>query len=175
MDLPDTGPEHMRIWIKFLYTGRIFTGTETPQIRQSEAELFCKDVSAWNRLYTLGDFLQDGDFKDALIDAMMEFTAILNAYPIRLPDFIYSHSTKDSAHRRFVVDMFVNVRNDKTFETNLGYSQEFLYDMLKSIVPSLGKGIELQFSEDWFKSQDGCKYHDHGDKPCYKKKPAFRF
>ncbi|KAI4648979.1 uncharacterized protein J4E78_008496 [Alternaria triticimaculans] len=147
VDLPDTEPEHMRIWIKFLYTGRIFTGTETPQIRESEAELFCKDVSAWNRLYTLGDFLQDGDFKDALIDAMMEFTAILNAYPIRLPDFIYSHSTKDSAHRRFVVDIrlykriTVLVGNDESFtvdKSTLLTSSEFFKKTLGTSLKTNG-------------------------------------
>jgi hypothetical protein len=133
------------------------------------------EVGIWETLYILGDFLQDTDFGDALIDAMVDWMTVTGKAPVLLPTFVYSNSKLSSAHRTFAVDIYINPSGHDRFEEDFGFSREFLCDVLKAIGPKLRTGIKGVAPKVWFKHSDACKYHDHGDKPCYKTKPAFHF
>jgi hypothetical protein len=171
VDLRDVEPDQFRAWVKFLYTGRIFVEQKDGESEVEE----CIEGRLWAELYALQDFLGDGDFGDALIDAIIERMITLRKWPVMFPNFVYLHSETASSHRLLAVDSYVNIWNRSTFENLGGHPAQFLGDILKAIGPRLHKGIKGVDIKVWFDKVDNCKYHNHGDKPCYKTKPAFRF
>jgi hypothetical protein len=167
----------LKIWVKWLYTGRIFLTTETDSIKLPDSK---KSVSyewpRWANCYALGDFLQDSDFKDAAVDVLVEAIIDCKQFPIHLASYIYPYSPPGSAHRRFAVDIYVNLRVRENLGRDDQHPDEFMLDVVRYISPKLATGIKQQSTREYFDLNDMCRYHDHGsDKPCYKTKPAFRF
>jgi hypothetical protein len=64
--------------------------------------------TCWGVAYDMGDFLQDSDFKDAVIDGSIEKMVLYNECPFLLAQWIYDKSPIISAHRKLAVDTFVN-------------------------------------------------------------------
>ncbi|KAI4690364.1 hypothetical protein J4E81_007517 [Alternaria sp. BMP 2799] len=175
VNLPDADPDHFRAWVKFIYTGRVFMGQLEEEVKKEKPEY--PELETWACLYALGDYLADEDFRDALIDAMCDWMRISGRIPTSIPRWVYPYTTKTSAHRRFAVDVFVKIskRSEIAPLDIAAEPPEFSQDVLACIMPKLYDGIKTTNSDEWFKELDGCEYHDHGDKPCYKIKPAFRF
>ncbi|KAJ4373347.1 hypothetical protein N0V83_003642 [Neocucurbitaria cava] len=177
--LPDVEPSVFRIWMKWLYTGRLFVKNE----QDDDEDKTDEEHTHLYACYALGDFLQDLDFKDATIDAFIENMVECNEYFMALADHIYGHSKKGSRHRELAVDCFVRLwdREDWTElviedQDDAFQPPQFLCDVLIQIGPALDKGVEEKSIPELFDLKDTCKYHDHGsDKPCYKTKPAFLF
>ena len=133
------------------------------------------ELVTWRSLYALADFIQDTGFKDALIDALIDWMTTWKKWPLKVATYIYPYSKQNSPHRQLAVDLFVNVQRRELISDRLDQQMEFMQDIIKAIAPNLQDGIKCVRIQAWFKGLDGCKYHDHGDKPCYKTKPAFRF
>ena len=164
-------PEWFKAWVKFLYTGRVFIGGG-----EEEGKNDSKERDTWKELYALADFIQDIDFKDALIDAMMERIIKIGKCPAHLATYVFSGSTKDSAHRKFAVDLYVlGWPRNGCLEDLEKHPPEFVMDVVRAVMPRLQEGIKRAHPAEWLDQLETCKYHDHGDKPCYKTKPAFRF
>jgi hypothetical protein len=171
--LPETEVEIFEIYVKWLYTGRVFLAKEGDVISSGKGS---NEWPRWYFCYALGDFLQDCDFKDACIDTCIEAMCDMAKIPTGLSKWIYPYSTPTSAHRRFVVDTFVNCRNRATWTDDVYNPAEFLTDVVKPIGPKLKLGLECEPVDEYLDPNYTCKYHDHGpEKPCYKTKPAFSF
>ncbi|KAH7071665.1 hypothetical protein FB567DRAFT_455269, partial [Paraphoma chrysanthemicola] len=173
--LPDKDPEIFKIWMKWIYTGRLFIVKQDDIQRYKDKLIISREWARWRKMFELADFLQDFDCKDAAIDALIEAMVVRNASPRYLPTCIYPHSTKHSAHRRLTVDLFVKATDREFFAISIeNQPQEFIIDVMSSIGLFLSNGIEGISLKEFFAGET-CKYHDHGpDKPCYKTKPAFR-
>jgi len=173
--IPHYKPAIFGLWLKFLYTGRIYMAEEDMDGKPRPKLTDRAEFATWRDLYALGDYIRDNDFKDALIDAMIDFISVVPVYPASLASYIYPYSISSSTHRAFAVDIFVNLWGREGFNVHKGHPPQFLEDALKAIGPNLHLGIKTKTAEAWFKIGEECKYHDHGDKPCYRTKPAFRF
>jgi hypothetical protein len=187
INLPDADHKTFTIWVKWVYTGRLFLkkeddlvtceGGDTGDVTDKKwLDVDNEEWLRWGKAYLLGDYLQDTDFKDAVIDSMIAGLLETGYYPYTLASYIYPCSAKTSAHRKLAVDVFVFYWT----RTDLGehdQPKEFLLDALRFIGPGLEAGIVgVEGIENLFDVNNTCNYHDHGlDKPCYKTKPAFRF
>jgi hypothetical protein len=160
-------------YIAWLYSGRIHVtfGTGFSLSTEWYALKLC---------YKLGNTLRDCSFKDAALDAMIDFMIETGYVTIGLHDFIYQHTNYGSPHRKLAVDLAVNVWPDAFLEEKAlsGYSREFLVDLVAELAT---KGrvshVERGSMRDFFKDIDTCIYHEHtiteipySTIPCYKTK-----
>ncbi|KAF1980462.1 hypothetical protein BU23DRAFT_594659 [Bimuria novae-zelandiae CBS 107.79] len=171
--LPTSNLESFGIYVKWLYTGKcsavfFFFLSETAEGR----------APVWTRLgkcYAMGDFLQDFDFKDAVVDAFAAGILDTVACPLRLSNFIYPYSRKDSNHRIFARDLIVHVFIRKVmrfdFIQNLDTPREYRQDILQALVPLVDNRISKISVATFLARNSPCHFHDHGDaKPCYRKR-----
>jgi hypothetical protein len=171
--------------MQWLYTGRLFCTKEDGKLID-QAGIQSKHVqnnklvfSRWSNCYKLADILQNSDFKDALIDMLLESTVEENCYSSSLSRVIYDHSSKDSVHRKMVVDTLIHVSaRDLWRELLSGFSNtDNLSDVLEHISSKLMEGIHEYATEEFFDMNDTCRYHEHTQhgKPCYKTTTGYRF
>jgi hypothetical protein len=106
--MPATSNEDFNIWIKWLYTGRIFLTTHRVAMVTNGITTHKRTWTCWGVAYDMGDFLQGSDFKDAVIDGNIEKMVLYNEFPFLLAQWIYDKSPIISAHRKLAVDTFVN-------------------------------------------------------------------
>jgi len=178
VDMPDADNEAFGIWVKWLYTALVFIHKEGDEIIKDGVQTNSREWLRWSKCYALGDFLQDTDFMNALIDVVTEIIEEANAQPVSLPNYIYSHSTENSAHRKLVVDILLRCWDRTAYaKTVVDQPQEFLYDILVNMAPHLGTSIQQASDvKALLNTADLCEYHDHGpDQPCYRIKPGFKF
>lgn len=180
--LPEVAPSVFKIWMKWLYTGRLFVKQDGDDNVDENGVTRSREWGRLRECYALGDFLQDPDFKDATIDAFIERFVETNSFPTSLAAFVYDHSNKGSMHRRLAMDVFVHVWRRQEYKDILTEDEDdweyqpriFLCDVLVHIGSHLENGVKEQEAREFFDLNNTCKYHDHGsDKPCYKTKPAF--
>lgn len=173
--LPEADVKSFKIWIKWLYTGRLFLINDKDKLREAGVGKN-EEWGRWWKCYALGNFLQDNDFKDASIDGIIEAMTSTPSIPSKLLWKIYEHSTVASAHRRLAVETYVFLLDRATWFDNGDLPMDFPTDVLKYIVPDLTSGVKNVHVCHFFKPDDTCKYHGHGlDKPCDKTKSGFRF
>ncbi|KAI4910502.1 uncharacterized protein J4E92_010430 [Alternaria infectoria] len=171
--LPVHEPDLFRTWVKFLYTGRVFVGG-AENLMDNERKHY-PELWAWEGLYDLGVYLDDSDFRDALIDAMIDWMCASCKVPMKFARCVYPLTAESSAHRKLGVDAFVNIGRRVPVANMKSFPPDFMRDILREIMPNLREGLEWSSAVDWFKDMDSCHYHDHGDNPCYKTKPRFRY
>lgn len=172
--LPLAKDDIFKIWVQWLYTGKIFLTQESDgcEITKISAGI---EWTTWEECYRLGDFLRDMDFLDACIDVVIESMCAANCSPGKLPHLMNSLAPQKSGHRQLALDVFIYCRKREE-EAVDGKPIGFLQDVLKHIYPKLMVPIPGRAMKEHFGSMDQCKYHNHGtEKPCYKTKPGFRF
>jgi len=157
VDLLDTEPKHFEAWTKFLYTGRVFFQEQEADGMPKDLERVAAEILTWVDLYSLGDFIRDTDFRDALIDALIDWMCVMDKIPLSLSSFVYSHTTNASTHRRFAVDVHVHVWGRKQNPIKVEHPAEFLQDVLDAIMPDLHKGIASRNLREWFERTGSCQ------------------
>ena len=174
VELPDSEVDIFKIWVKWIYTGRLFL-TIKDDVHREQEKVINHEWTRWSKSYAMADYLQDPDYKDAAIDALIDGVYDIGA-PFLLASYIYPYSPNQSAHRKLAVDLFVKYWNRKSMGRDMNHPRQFIIDVFNVIGPALERGIKVSSPQDMFSGSDICKYHDHGpDKPCYRAKPAFRF
>ena len=184
IDPPDQNPESFGIYVQSLYSGevRMFEDFDEGVL---EADRPLVDVwpppkdeewLRWRNCYILGEFLEDLDFQDASIDALMKRVYDRQDDAVfGLAHDIYSHSVAKSYHRRLAVHLYANCAEGRrhTFnpETHIcDACRDFAVDVLLEI----GNDVETRADcEIWRWAEEelgGCTYHEHLrlKKPCYK-------
>jgi hypothetical protein len=177
VDMPEADDEAFGICVNWLYTGLVFSRKEGDMIMNDGVRIRNKEWPRCSACYALGDFLQDPDFKDALVDTIIEAMIDSCLLPKCLFLKIYRYSTKTSCHRIFAVDVFVHCLSRESWgHPKNDQNLEFLTDVLKNVGPTLQKGLSCVTTQEFLDATKTCQYHDHGsDKPCYRIKPAFQF
>jgi hypothetical protein len=155
--LPTVSATLMHIYLKWLYSGTFFFRARNPW-------------RTWAACYEFGDFLQDTDFKDSVIDLAIELMEERKEVPYGFADVIYRFSIDGSPHRRFAVDVAQNFLDEEEFEDDWT-PQEFEDDLLITM-----KAYFPMTLEELFKGR-GCTYHEHSTyhEACYQDNAVFKF
>jgi hypothetical protein len=175
--MPEANDETLSIWVKWLYTGRVFMRKEGDETFKDGVQVSSKEWDRWSSCYALGDFLQDPDFKDASTDTILEAMFDTNGRPTILHTTIYKHSPETLRHRKLAVDVIVNMLDRSRWGDRIkSQDAQFVSDVLQALGLVIAKGLEKSTISQFFGSKGTCEYHDHGsDKPCYRTRPTFRF
>jgi hypothetical protein len=117
--LPDDTPSIVVLYVQWIYSGKILSRT-TPVEEEGADEQECKNESAFDLLisgFVFGEKIQDGNFKDAVIDALVHTVTTPNEkgvcwYPTKSwVDQAYVGTPEGSPIRRLLVDMYSGLRN----------------------------------------------------------------
>lgn len=172
--MPEIEVDIFKIWMQWLYTGKMFL-TKEDDIYTTPEGILSWEWARWEGCYNLADFLQDHDFKDACIDVAVEAMSSTGRWTLLLPRALYAHSPRGSAHRQLAIDAFVLFCKRSWWGDSPGAPIEWYKDVLKRVGPQLDKAIKRQSLKVYFDSVTACQYHNHGpDKVCYRTKPAFQ-
>jgi len=176
--LPECDREAFGVYAKWLYNGRVGISTPGNDITETNANGEARDHSyewlRWEKCYILADYLQDSDFKNALIDTAIELIKPSGRAWESLGATIYEHSRMDSPHQRFAMHA-----------TASGLSMEKLETLAKeavceAFVVNLFMGVARVAREEKDlveKIVEGCVYHGHGGDggECHKVKHGWMY
>ncbi|KAK4497053.1 hypothetical protein PRZ48_011502 [Zasmidium cellare] len=151
--LPEESPERFHVYVQWVYCG-LYKGLK------GRPELSPNDLA---RLYTLGARLQDHDFQDAALDAFIYRCGEKETIPDdNIVFLIFSNTTKGDPMRRLLVKMRVRSGMVGNFDNEMGTQMaEFYFDIAKKSM----EGVDPSVAPD---GPGRCKYHQHGDQPCYR-------
>lgn len=126
--------------------------------------------------YVLGDKLRDSNFKDAIIDTMLDKSRCKVSDGASTGSFlfpgegviryIYDNPPRSSEARHLLVYLYAENGNGRWLNdaTQELFPKEFLMDLAVVLLEMLDK---LTLAMPTAKS-DTCKYHQHGPGPCYR-------
>lgn len=166
-------PEIFELFFLFAYNRRIFSTKEGDLVDGADDLEWVRLVRAW----TLGDMLKATDFKDAVVDALLQKIAHSGRkVPPALLRVVYSDAAPGSLLRQLIVDIVAVRRDTKLLKMVKqdgawrGSKQwtDFFVDVaiaLSEVKATAPKG-KLLFEAD------GCAYHEHlvQETPCYSTK-----
>jgi hypothetical protein len=123
------------------------------------------------RAFVFGEKVQDGDFKDAVIDALIHTVAALDKkgtrwYPMgRLVDRAYTSTPKGSPIRRLLVDMYAFHSRRDWLDSQRNV--DFLADLAGYLLRD--RSEHSQTLDSTTPDASSCQYHHHrGEKSgCY--------
>lgn len=157
-------PPIVDLYLQWVYTGRIFSRPSDEGGSENQEEL-----SILVDGFIFGEKVQNGDFKDAVVDAIVSSFPVTTTKkkkprppPALCVDKAYGGTPEASPLRNLLVAMYVT-RGRRTWlrgTTNM----DFLADLAGRLLDERG----WQVAEQDF---TGCEFHQHGDdKPCYRTK-----
>jgi hypothetical protein len=157
-------PSVVDLYLQWIYTGRIFSRPSDEGGSDGEEEL-----SILVEGFIFGEKVQNGDFKDAIVDAIVSCFPVpttkkakLRPPPGLCVDKAYGGTPEASPLRKLLVAMYVTRGRSRWLHgtTNM----DFLADLAGCLLderrsPMAGPDLT------------GCDFHQHGDdKPCYRTK-----
>lgn len=168
--LEDDDPDTFQLYLHWLYRG-------TLPVRADEPGHACNsEYLQLAKAYVLGDKLQDGDFQDIIIDAIIDkwnskASDGHNCFPVgAVVTCIYNNTPESSKARRLLVDICVHNGSkswlsDWTKECDI--PKDFLFDMVIALFSK-----EEENTSNPIVESSTCRYHQHGSGPmvCYKKR-----
>ena len=163
LKLPDDKPENIKVYVAWLYSNHIFTKPEGEVDKESEVE--CDELLD---AYIFGDKIQDSDFKDAIIDALIEGSEEDETYFINARK-IWESTPPGALIRRYIVDTFVWEGAEKWLEgVALHLNRDFLLELGRALYKRTKSPKDYTGVAPFVR--DPCLYHEHTSKgePCYK-------
>ena len=171
--LPTVRSLTFQAYVNWLYTGRLYITGRLVAI--------WVEWPIWTMCYKLANLLQNCAFKDSLIDTLVKnMTAEDSLWLCNLPGLIYSNTTRESPHRKLVIDLAVHTWSEMYLENQYNLIEfmppEFHLDLIAALgVKGRAARIEHVSVRDFFKDLDTCMYHEHRNvkvpyaiTPCYK-------
>lgn len=169
--LPYDDPITFNVYAEWKYTGKILSSIADQDDTNQEEWLHLVQA------YILGDKLQDGPFKDAVLDSIIAKSNVavngFHYFPIQnITTFIYANTIPNSPLRRLLVDQHVFHGRASWMEGGSvnDVDKEFLFDLCVSLLQHRPQPPGL--APD--KVEVTCMYHEHDGtgSNCYKtKKP----
>lgn len=137
--LPEDKPDIVKIYLQYLYSGRIHIATTTTfEGLRPPANL--PEYLVLAELYVFGEKVQDVDFKNIIIDRfirrMEEPISIVCCYPItRTVDVIYKGTLPGSPARRLMVDTHLLRGGSRWITEHVhDHNKEFLMDLSRALL-----------------------------------------
>ncbi|KAL6791951.1 hypothetical protein J3E68DRAFT_442661 [Trichoderma sp. SZMC 28012] len=171
--LTEEDPEVFEVYLHWLYF-------ETLPVRNDSAELQGNNEYAQlAKAYALGEFLQDVNFRDAVLDAMLikSRSKVSEDGRIWFPGgpairYIYEGTPESSAARRLLVDLYTyHGHGDwlKGWAVKDDMPKQFLLDLAIAALTERSRP-----SASLAKEKGACEYHEHRPDPhsCYKNHSA---
>ncbi|CAO2651947.1 Nn.00g002300.m01.CDS01 [Neocucurbitaria sp. VM-36] len=156
-------PAAFTIYVQWLYTNRLHAFPVNPS---------GADAESTNLVYgcDLGYYLQDGNYQDTIIDAMILWkkkveTADRSKFISSWAETIYKVTTTSSPFRKLLVDMIVW---DTSHDWRVRSMGALPYELIQDIVIGLSARCEGRPGASPLEDEPSCSYHCHGKKPCYK-------
>jgi hypothetical protein len=174
MTLPDDTPYIVDLHVQWVYTRRIVI-RKKPVEKEADREA-CKNGHEFDVLigaFVFGEKVQDGDFKDAVIDALIHTVAVPDEegscwYPTKqLVGRAYTGTPQGSPIRRLLVEMY-------TFHGRKDWldgqkNVDFLTDLAECLLRD--RREDSRALDSTTPDVSGCQYHHHGEKSeCYSAK-----
>jgi hypothetical protein len=171
--LPTVNPRHFVIYMKWLYTCQLFIKFPDDE---KEGNHTTEEYPRWDALYKLGDFLQDDDSKDCLVDAALERIKHTNSVPYHIHKMIYNNSAKESVHRMFVVDLYMSIGDMEKLGAFAKDEEcgEFVGDLMLSCASALLEG-RAHDKNLRVGAKSRCQWHEYTgrEEKCYREKRSF--
>ncbi|KAF2279433.1 uncharacterized protein EI97DRAFT_412463 [Westerdykella ornata] len=165
--LEDDDPDTFLVYLHWLYRGTLPVRIDEP------GPLMNSEYLQLAKAYILGDKLQDGDFKDVVIDAMIDKCKSTASdghrwFPVGpVLRCMYKNTPTSSKARRLLVDIYVH--HGPGHWTSDGAEQDeipkdFLYEVTMAFMDKRDK------NEEDPTQRPTCAYHEHGpgETRCYK-------
>ncbi|KAJ4376729.1 hypothetical protein N0V86_006846 [Didymella sp. IMI 355093] len=169
VELPGCGPDSFIIYAEWLYTGRMCTVVDG---KREQNDKVVKELRELIRCYRLGSFLQDSDFRDTIIDALVDMMVCRNIICTATAKVVYNISSSKSPHRKLAVDVAVHCWSTDKFQSiaDWGFSAELLTDLVVATGGKLREAVRVQGISEFFANANMCKYHEHAvnNTPCYR-------
>lgn len=154
--LPSHAPGYFEIYVNWIYSARVVM-----PVSASNATTLGKFLGS----YVLGDMLFDGDFRDALLDALAEWIKSHRYYLRACLSYIYENTQEKDLLRVLAIDTLVY--NKKNWVTGARKDDDVPAEALWDIVSKLRDNGSLPSNEAPF-NNDMCHYHVHQKGVCYK-------
>lgn len=154
--LPSDDPEAFRFYVGWMYFHNISTDSG------SESKSLLKLVHA----YVLGDILQDGDFRDAMIDSIKSQADAKGIHLRTYMKEIYNNTKEDDPLRALAVDILVFNGSEKWLvngQQKKDVPEDALWDMLTRMV----KCEQKPKTADAPYRNGLCHCHVHASGSCY--------
>ena len=160
--------EHFKIFVSFIYTGRIHTITNST--KSSEWRLL-------SELWVLGQALESSTFKDAVVDAMIERRTMFNKFHdkayIMMADHLQTQQQTRAGVGKLLVDTAVSARQHEVYTDTLSIVPRCLhfYGEVIKVLDRIRRRVESE-QEVLLRATKGldCVYHEHGvSEICHRK------
>lgn len=169
VSLPQAAPDAFRIYVDWMYSRRI---PWTP-IADKKVDTKIARTNLLVRAYILGDILQDFDFQDAVLDALIDIPTKHDFLPMWQTRLGFENTPDGSPLRHYLVDL--HVFDPKTLRwidsENFQYTnEEALRFILQGSEKLKSEGLAVVAAP--CERKDLCVYHVHkkSKAPCYKEK-----
>jgi hypothetical protein len=164
--LENEEPEVFQIYLHWLYLNTLPVRIDSAGVAGNAEYLQLA------KAYVLGDLLQDGNFKDVVLDAIIEKTKSTASdglcwFPVGpVIRHIYDNTLESSVARGLLVDLYTNHGHGNwlyELASPEDLPKEFLYDLAIAV-------LDKRTPKGTLHQPDSCKYHQHiADKSvCYR-------
>lgn len=161
--LPEDDPEIFSVYQQWLYDGLIHTGSQTLFPATDD------EYEALVKAYILGEKLMDQDFKDAIIDAILDKFRNMSRFDTGLTTLVLNGTPSGSPLRRLWMDVYYHFGSPQWLDdhpdsdpVDAGFVAEFSRYQMQV---RTGAG---QFGR--FAMILDCTYHGHGARLCHRRK-----
>jgi len=151
--LPNFSPEIGSVYVHWLYTRKVLTGTS-----------LTTDLPALVHAWALGAYLNDSDFENAVMNAIVLLISESQPFGWQLSvktemiNLVYESTTAGSPLRRLMVDIWIRCGNERYLgEECKDTSPFFLADLVTALLPAAKARPEAKAST----LDSICKYHVH--------------
>lgn len=155
---PDDSPATVAVYVHWLYTGKIYTRS----LEEDEQASNSKEARLLIDSFVLGDKLQDGHFKDAVLDGfiVMVGTPVKSGTQMYPGDSLinrtYENTPEGSPLRRLLVDMYFYHGTKDWANDNMNVS--FLADLTCELLGTRPRGSQWDTTKV---GGNSCIYHYH--------------
>lgn len=154
--LPEEDPRQFASYAQWVYTRKLVCP------KHSESNIFIEIFS----LYLMGSRLQDIDFQDACIDAII--AEMDDFYPCEASvDIIYPNTVTGDPTRLLLVETWMLHGSTKGIEEGQADSGTFYYELTKALATLVWDNEKPRPIPD--KDGNTCRYHQHEKDECYHK------
>ena len=182
INLPDISISAMKTYVQWLYSGRL-------HITKDDAGELIQHASKWERLvegYLFGNYIQDTDYKDSMVDAMVEQIGSKesekNTPAMEYVSIVFDASAPSSPIRDFFTDVGIwavdhsfwakaSEEHQKSDVKGIPWKDCLSQDYCFKVLAGITHRLERKTKSPFLKRTMPCRYHCHGIEQCYKTKP----
>ncbi|KAI4717144.1 hypothetical protein E4T48_06676 [Aureobasidium sp. EXF-10727] len=139
------------LYTEWVYSGRICKGTSTTTAKDV-------DLAFVGQAYILGEKLLDHNFKNAVVDFLLEMVVATSSLDLTLPTLIFETTSALAPIRRLLVDLYAWYGHKDWLKASVHHNT-FLSDLSTALLERHG--------HDGFANKiltlDPCHYHEHPD------------